>query len=79
MTTPIHPHINIPMVGEDGNAYAILARVKRIMRRAGLEDSEWDKFLKEATCGDYDNLLRTVMLWFSVDTDLDDDYEEESE
>lgn len=79
MTTPIYPHINIPMVGEDGNAYAILGRVKRIMRRAGLEDSEWESFREEATSGDYDNLLRTVMLWFSVDADLDDDYEEESE
>ena len=79
MTTPIYPHINIPMVGEDGNAYAILARVKRIMRRAGLEDSEWESFREEATSGDYDNLLRTVMLWFSVDADLDDDYEDEEE
>lgn len=69
MTTPIHPKINIPLVGEDGNAFAILARVKRTMRRAGLSDSEWDAFHEEATSGDYDNLLRTVMLWFSVDDD----------
>lgn len=36
-----YPEINVPLVGEDGNAFSILGRVKRIMRRAGLEDSEW--------------------------------------
>ena len=67
MTTPIHPEISIPMVGEDGNAFAILARIRRIMRRANLPESEWDAFHEEATSGDYCNLLRTVVLWFSVD------------
>ena len=72
-----HPDINIPMVGEDGNAFSILGRVKRIMRRAGLPDSEWEAFHAEATSGDYDNLLATVMRWFEVDRDLDEDYEDE--
>lgn len=72
-----YPHINIPLVGQDGNAFAILARVKRIMRRADLPDSEWQAFHAEATSGNYDNLLVTVMKWFSVDEQLDDDYDEE--
>jgi hypothetical protein len=71
-----YPKINVPMVGEDGNAFAILGRVKRVMRRAGLPDSEWEAFKAEATSGDYDNVLLTVMKWFDVDADLDD-YEEE--
>ena len=71
-----YPKINIPMVGEDGNAFAILGRVKRIMRRAGLPDSEWETFKAEATSGSYDNVLLTVMKWFDVDADLDD-YDEE--
>ena len=72
-----YPKINVPMVGEDGNAFAILGRVKRIMRRAGLPDSEWEAFHTEATSGDYDNVLMTVMKWFEVDADLDEDYEDE--
>ena len=68
-----HPDINIPLVGQDGNAFAILGRVKRIMRRAGLPESEWEAFHAEATSGNYDNLLLTVMKWFSVDEQLDDD------
>jgi len=70
-----YPNINIPLVGEDGNAFAILARVKRIMRRNDLPDSEWEAFHAEATSGNYDNLLLTVMKWFSVDEQLDDDDE----
>lgn len=78
MTTAVkYPDINIPLVGEDGNAFAILARVKRIMRRADLPDSEWEAFHAEATSGNYDNLLITVMKWFSVDENLDEDYEDE--
>jgi len=65
------------MVGEDGNAFSILGRVKRIMRRADLPDAEWEAFHAEATSGDYDNLLQTVMRWFDVDANLDDDYEDE--
>jgi len=72
-----YPDINIPMVGEDGNAFSILGRVKRIMRRADLPDSEWEAFHAEATSGDYDNLLMTVMRWFEVDKNLDEDYEDE--
>lgn len=65
------------MVGEDGNVFAILGRVKRVMRRAGLPDSEWEAFKAEATSGDYDNALATVMKWFEVDADLDDNEEDE--
>lgn len=77
MTTSLtkHPNITVPLVGEDGNAFAILGRVKRIMRRAGLPDSEWEAFHAEATSGNYDNLLVTVMLWFSVDEQPDDECE----
>lgn len=61
-----YPEVNVPLVGEDGNAFSILGRVKRIMRRAGIED-EWEEFHTEATSGDYDHLLMTVMTWFAVD------------
>lgn len=70
--TPKHPEINVPMVGEDGNAFSILGRVKRIMRRAGIED-QWDLFYAEATSGDYDQLLRTVMAWFAIDQHLEEE------
>ena len=68
MTTTIkHPEISVDLVGEDGNAFAILARCKRQARRAGLPQEEIDAFMKEATAGDYQHLLVTVMNWFEVD------------
>lgn len=70
-----YPEVNVPLVGEDGNAFSILGRVSRIMKRNGLHD-QWSEFHKEATSGDYDNLLRTVMAWFAVDTHLDEDWED---
>ncbi len=68
MTTTKYPDISIPLVGEDGNAFSILGRVSRVMKRNGIHD-QWDEFHTEATSGDYDNLLRTVMAWFAVDED----------
>ena len=69
---PKYPNINIPLVGEDGNAFAILGRVSRIMKRNNLHH-EWDEFRAEATSGDYDKLLLTVMTWFAHDEGLDID------
>lgn len=73
-----YPEINVPLVGEDGNAFSILGRVSRIMKRNRIHD-QWNDFHKEATSGDYNNLLRTVMAWFAVDMHLDDDYEDDWE
>lgn len=67
-----YPEINIPLVGEDGNAFSILGRVQRIMRQNDLA-GEFTVFQSEATAGDYDHLLRTVMSWFSVDEDSEED------
>ncbi len=55
-----HPEVNVRLVGEDGNAYVILGRVTKAMRLAGLGD-EIDAFMGEATSGDYDHMLRTVI------------------
>jgi hypothetical protein len=75
-STTKYPHITIQLEGEDGNAFSILGRVTRAMKRAGVERSEIDAFTAEATSGDYDNLLRTVMSWvsFDIDPDEDEDY-----
>ena len=74
MTTK-YPEVYVPLVGEDGNAYAILGRVARALKRAGVLQDEIAEFRAEATSGDYDNLLRTVLSWVSegeVEEDWDD-------
>lgn len=71
MTTRRFPNIAVLLVGHDGNAFSILGRCQRAMREAGLDAATQFAFTTEATAGNYDNLLRTVMSWFAVDGETD--------
>lgn len=55
----------VKLVGEDGNAFAILGRVKNALTRAGLRE-EAEKFIKEAMSGDYNHLLATATDYVEV-------------
>ena len=61
-----YPNIKVQLVGEDGNAFAILGRCRTAMREAKVPPEEIELFLKEARSGDYDHLLRTCMKWIDV-------------
>ena len=60
------------LVGEDGNAYAIIARVSKALCHAGFEQ-EADDYKKEAMSGDYDNLLVVSMSYVREGEENDDD------
>ena len=62
-----HPEVVVPLVGEDGNAFAILGRVVAALRQAGVPAEERQEFMREATAGDFDALLQTVMRWVEVE------------
>jgi hypothetical protein len=66
MTAIKYPEIEVELVGHDGNAFAIMARVKRALKSNGVSDEEVSQYLEESMSGDYDNLLRTAMKWVSV-------------
>jgi hypothetical protein len=53
----------VKLVGEDGNAFSILARVMKAMKVAGLSKEVIDAYYTEATSGDYDHLLQTTLKW----------------
>lgn len=61
-----YPHVSVTLVGEDGNAFAILGRVRRAMTQAGCTKDQVEAYLREATAGDYDNLLRVTMRYVEV-------------
>lgn len=61
-----YPDIKVQLTNEDGNAFSILGRVRKAMKKAGVSKEEIDEFTKEATSGDYDNLLYTAMKWVDV-------------
>jgi len=63
---PKYPDVNVVLVGEDGNAFFILGKVMKALRRADVSPEEISEFQKEATSGDYDHLLQTTMQWVNV-------------
>ena len=62
-----YPHVKVNLSGEDGNAYFIIGRVRKALRRAGVSNEEIELFTEEVKSGDYDHLLQTVMR--TVETD----------
>jgi len=64
---PKFPHITVKLSGEDGNAFAILGRVRMALRDAKVPKAEINDFFNEATEGNYDHLLQTVMAWVEVE------------
>jgi hypothetical protein len=64
---PKYPAIVVPLVGEDGNAVAIMGRVSNAMRKSGVPQEEINQYLDESMSGDYDNLLRTAIKWVATE------------
>jgi hypothetical protein len=56
-----YPNVRIALVGEDENAFAIVERVQRALREAGVPIAEVKAFTVEACSGDYYHLLETVL------------------
>jgi len=61
-----YPNITVELCGHDGNAYSIIGRVTRELRRNDVSQEEIELFKKEAMSGDYDNVLQTAMRWVDV-------------
>lgn len=56
----------LTLIGQDGNAFSILGRARRVLLLAGRGD-EWAIFVADATSSDNQHLLATVMDWFEVE------------
>lgn len=59
-------NIEVQLVGQDGNAFAIMGAVTKALRQNGYTPDDIDEYKKEAMSGDYDNLLRVTMEWVEV-------------
>jgi len=62
---PRFPDVYVQLTGKDGNAFSIIGRVRRELRRAGYDEAALE-FVEEATSSDYSHLLRTAMRWVNV-------------
>lgn len=56
----------VKLIGKNGNAFQILGQVCKTLKQAGMA-KEAKQFLKEATSGDYNKLLRTAMQYVEVE------------
>jgi hypothetical protein len=63
---PKYPNITAKLIGQDGNAFAIIGTVQRELRRGGVDSATIDEFVTEATSGDYDNVIATAVRWVKV-------------
>jgi len=64
---PKYPNVSVRLIGEDGNAFAILGTVMAALKRGKVPLAEAEEFMAEATSGDYDHLLDTVTTWVNVE------------
>ena len=57
----------VELVGHDGNAYAIMSKVQRALKRAGVPKNVIDEYLRDSRSGDYDHLLRVACEYAEVE------------
>ena len=54
----------LKILGHDRNAFYVLGAAQKVAKENNMD---WDKIHKEATNGDYDHLLQTMMEHFEVE------------
>jgi hypothetical protein len=57
--------IKVKITGEDGNAFAILGKVSKALKKGGYSDLV-SSYREEAMSGDYNNLIRVTMKYVDV-------------
>lgn len=53
----------LELIGRDGNAFLILGLARKVALKNNMD---WKLIENEATSGDYDHLLATMMKYFEV-------------
>ena len=64
---PKYPYIDVKLIGENADSFFILGTVYNKLKQHNITKLELDKFFKEASSGDYNNLLCTCMRWVNVE------------
>jgi len=55
------------LIGTDGNAFSILGRVQKALRKAGADEEYIQKYQDEATSGNYDHLLLVTVGYVQIE------------
>lgn len=63
---PMFPNIVVELSGHDGNAFAVMGAVTTALRKNNVSAAMIHEFRRQATSGDYNELLRTCTKWVMV-------------
>ena len=58
--------VDVTLVGEDGNVFAIVGRVSKAMKRAGFVEAAAEYTKAAFACGSYDAVLQLTMQTVNV-------------
>ena len=61
------PEVTVELLDQDGNAFAIIGKTTKAMRRAGVEAEDIAAYRDAAMSGDYDHLLQVTMQTVNVE------------
>jgi len=64
--TPKYDNVTVTLAGQDGNAFAVMAKVSSALRKEGVSEDDVQQYISESMSGDYDNLIVTAMKWVNV-------------
>ena len=56
----------VELIGQDGDAFAIMGTVSKALRKAGADSEYIKQYTDAATSGDYDNLLQVTMEYVDI-------------
>ena len=64
-----HPRhdVTVRLTGTNGNAFAVIAKVRSALRDIGVPEEDVEDYVSEATSGDYSHLLSVTMEWVHVE------------
>jgi hypothetical protein len=68
-----YPQLHMRLAGEDGNAYSIMGRLTRVLRRGGVSQEEIKAVMDNMTSSNYEHLLQVAMETVTCDSDEFDD------
>jgi phosphodiesterase/alkaline phosphatase D-like protein len=66
-TNLLPPKPTVQLLGNDGNAFAIIGQCQRAWRKAGLDSSQWKLIMADMMSGSYDHLLQVAMAHFNIE------------
>jgi len=59
-------NVKVQLIGEDGNAFAIMGKVSKALRAEGYDTDFIKTYQLEAMSGDYNHLLQVTMDYVEV-------------